>query len=145
MSQIQATTQTIDDIDLEYTQNKRRSLIDLLTSDMSALVSDPAQASLALKAMEGIDKQILGRKRLEVDKDNSVALQQQAFAISQILSKNSGGKNPFLLTGDSASSPPTSYLPDFQVNPGELSTTLDTERSDDFLARMKALEEQKET
>ena len=142
VSQTQKEHQSVDDVDLEYTQNKRRAMLELTTADLSELVKDPERATLVLKLMDSMDKQILGRRRLEVEKDNTVALQQQAFAIGAMLSKNSGGRNPFLLVGESNTTPPVSYLPGFEVSQGELSTTLDTERADEFLARMRAKEEQ---
>jgi hypothetical protein len=111
-----------DDEVLDYTQLKRRQVVDHVTRDGFTNL-DNEDMGLILKAVDGMDRTALTRKKIASDEKIADKDLQAAGVISTIFAKF-GNKNPFERTvnpgaGAGAPTPDLSQLPAIETVPGE--------------------------
>jgi hypothetical protein len=99
---------------LNYTQGLRRQFVDKVTGKGANIPTDVDGANLMLNALNDMDRQALGRKRLKVDQNLGDAMKQGAAIIAGVFDRMAGKGNPFEGTGR-----PVGTLPD---HPSELAT-----------------------
>lgn len=107
---------------LNYTQGLRRQFVDKVTGNGANIPTDVDGANLMLNALNDMDRQALGRKRLKVDQNLGDAMKQGAAIIAGVFDRMAGKGNPFEGTGR-----PIGVLPDHPTElaaitlvPGEL-------------------------
>lgn len=130
--------ETLDQEDLSRTQTERW---DLLTKVKNNEI-DPKVASAATKVLDGIDKQILTRKRIQVDSKVADSSTDLAREMIRTLRKEARGEdfkrvdNPTTDTVDSFKIP-DDLAPGQEVVPGATSVGVCDERYDEFQDRME--------
>lgn len=89
-------TQDVDDQVLDFTQTKRREIVDKLTAS-GIPVTDNEQMSTLLKTLDGMDRVALGKKRIKADENIAGANQAAAAAVVAHLLQKAGnaGIAPF--------------------------------------------------
>ena len=126
----------VDNDDLQATQAKRWEML----AQVLANQLDPKVASAATRIVDGIDKQILTRQRIQVETKTGESNEALARAIIQSMRKESRGADlaraekpldalPFTLPDDPS--------PGTVIAEGAGSVGVCTERFDDFQERME--------
>lgn len=131
-----------DDL-LNFTQTKRLALFGLLETEAAR---DSKVASVAVKILADIDKQILTQQRLEVDKNNGNRDREVALLIAQMNANiEQSGDNPFRKKRSDVDvpEPDRSVHQNFQHTEGELSVKqLERFTYDTFMAKMEPNEDE---
>lgn len=131
-----------DDL-LKFTQSKRLALFGQLEKFVEA---DSKVASVAVKILSDIDKQILTQQRLDVDKNNGNKDREVALLIAQMNAQlEQSGENPFRRKRSNVEAPDSDreVHGKFSHTEGELSAK-QTERFtfDTFMAKMEDSEDE---
>lgn len=132
---------------LKLTQRKRLALVDsLLSTDPEAINYDPKVVKVALNALDGIDKQVLGLKRLEVDNKSADNDRQMAAILSQIANQRMREQgNPFKVsepipdTIPRTIAPPPEVAGEFEFMPEEMQVKRSNGNYHEFIERMDPL------
>lgn len=74
-----------DDEVLDFTQVHRRKLVEKLT-ETTPLPADPKEQATLLKALDGLDKAALGKKRIQVEEKGADAQAEAAKIMAHVLS-----------------------------------------------------------
>lgn len=116
-----------------YTQRKRLMLVDSLTA---ADLSDPTQAAAVGRILDGIDKQALTLRKLEIEQQGADADKASAKALTELTNNISKMKsNPFRATNVGVA-PPTANLPVIDVPDDQLVRVAKKETHAEFINRM---------
>lgn len=125
-----------DDL-LHFTQSRRLVLFGALEE---AAKQDPKTASVAVKILADIDKQILTQQRLAIEKDNGNRDRETALLIAQMNAQiEQNAVNPFRRKRSDVDIPDTDVTRhrEFQHTEGELSVKqLERFTYDTFMAKM---------
>jgi len=116
--------QNDEDEVLNYTQTLRRSFVDKITDKGASIPTDLDGANLMLNALNDMDRQAMGRKRLKVDQNLGDAMKQGAAIIATVIDRMSAGPNPFKRDGQVVGVIPEhpQELAIIELVPGELDT-----------------------
>lgn len=127
--------QNDEDEILNYTQGLRRTFVDQITEKGARIPTDQDGANLMLNALNDMDRQALGRKRLKVDQNLGDAMKQGAAIIATVFERMSAGPNPFRGEGR-----PVGVVPDhpqelaaIELVPGELDDMAHDLNYNDFM------------
>ncbi|MNU19600.1 hypothetical protein D3C71_78310 [compost metagenome] len=85
--------ETDDDI-LNYVHGKRKQIVEGILPEVMAATTDPKNISLALQALDGMSRDALGRKRLQVEEKGANASGTAGAIIAQML-RQATGLRPF--------------------------------------------------
>jgi hypothetical protein len=85
MSDLKTTSDNSEDIDLEYSRQKRKQLVDSLTD--KGMPTDIKDQSIMLQALDGLDRQALSKKKLKSDEGISSAAVMAAAMLAQLYNK----------------------------------------------------------
>jgi hypothetical protein len=129
---------------LKLTQRKRLALVDcLLSTDSDSINYDPKVVKVALSALDGIDKQVLGLKRLEVDNKSADNDRQMAAILSQIANQRMREHgDPFKVANTTPDAPPRVIAPppevvgEFDFMPEETQVKRSNGSYHEFIERM---------
>ncbi len=129
---------------LKLTQRKRLALVDsLLSTDPDTINYDPKVVKVALNALDGIDKQVLGLKRLEVDNKSADNDRQMATILAQIADQRMREHgNPFKATTPISDATPRTIAPppevvgEFDFMPEEMQVKRSNGNYHEFIERM---------
>jgi len=128
---------------LRLTQLRRLGVVDCLINPTDVTpVSDPKVAKAVLTALDGIDKQILARMRLDVDNKSADTDRQMATLLSQIANQRLREGNPFKVvtpvenTAIRQIQPPPEIVDKFEFQDEEMIVKRSTGNYADFMARM---------
>jgi len=126
---------------LEQTQAVRVGIVNQFVKKGSAPTDDPKQMSALLKTLEGIDKQVLTKKRMAVDEGLGNKHLQAAATIAALFNDSrSKTFNAIPLEGAAPrTEAPTldDTIPTPALVPGELESVGTLESYDSFLKRLK--------
>ena len=131
------TPMTDDDI-LKYTQEQRNRLVTEMTAN--GMPEDNKDRQTLLAALDGMDRQALGNKKVAASLHGSEADRMVATAIVEI-SKRFGTRNPYESEPSDSVEPPMpdrSQLPPTPLVPGESDIGIHTEKYTEFTKRMEA-------
>lgn len=130
-----------------YTQTQRLVVAEavlpsgITAADLKQL--DPKLLNIALKSIDGMDKQVLARQRMETDKEIAQDDKETARLITSAMAEMVG--NPFEKTNaptDNEGAMPTPDLPEPEVVPGELDVGLVELSAKDFRAEAERIAEE---
>ncbi len=85
---------------LTYTQGVRRRLIGAITKEGAEMPSDNKDRLTLLATLDGMDRQELGRQKIDAAKNSSASDRMVAGALLTLLNRELGGTNPFERNGD---------------------------------------------
>ena len=135
--------QALDAMDvLAFTRRKRIAVVETLMADETAIKEgDPKMLKLALAALDGIDRQELGLRKIDATEKGTQADRMVAEALTELLGTKLGATNPFE-AGQSTTLPEdrTAPLPELALNelmlvPGETDVGLSTDNLTSFAQR----------
>lgn len=114
-------TRDPDDASLEETQRIRMKLIGVMDG-VDKIHEDSKMVGSLIKLLDGVDKQVLGKRRIKAQEGGNKATSDMAKAINDAIRQN-GSR---MVRVDSSEQPtdyrpPKPNLPQFDVDPGELS------------------------
>lgn len=111
-----------DDAALAYTQGMRQRLINEIIA--KGIPQDDDSQKMLLAALDGMDRNALGTKRLQAEDRNADADRQAALLIVEMQAQL-GAVNPYLrgVVGDNVPAHPDVLLATVELVPGELDTT----------------------
>lgn len=126
---------------LQYTQARRRKLVDTLTNQGTSSPSDPKDARTLLVALADMDKQVLGKKRLEIEEGGTKAALGVAAMIATLFNDpkaQSFNTTPMaeVVEGAGVTELPDTIVPT-KVVAGELGALGGGDNYDSFMKRMK--------
>ena len=138
MSTVEAPVINPDDAALDYTLNARlRIARTILAQDITT--NDPKNISNALKALDGVDKQVINKKRLVIEDKAANENAKTAKLIADVLT-GVGGARPYRADAPIERSIP--MLPDDigmpQLVPGEMDIVTEQDSMESFMARRAA-------
>lgn len=137
------TTQTknIDDELLEWGVEKRKEFIVKMMKPNGDLPDDPKEKALVLKAMEGIEKTAVARKRLKIEDKAATNSAETAKLLSQFYERVAS-QNPFVIDQNMQEVPARvaprlpDNVPEVETVEGEMETTPSQGSYDEFMAQM---------
>lgn len=123
-----------DDAALAYTQQMRQRIVQEIAG--TAIPKDADTQKLLLTILDGMDRNALGTKRLQVEDRNSDADRKAALLIAEMQTQL-GIVNPFQfgVLGGTTPSHPDRLVDDFTIVPGELDDAPITSNFKDFTAK----------
>lgn len=135
MSTVEAPVINPDDAALDYTLNARlRIAKTILAQDIST--NDPKNISNALKALDGVDKQVINKKRLVIEDKAANENAKTAKLIADVL-VGVGHARPYRVEAGVEREIPT--LPDdlepLKMVPGEMDIVTQQDSMEEFMAR----------
>lgn len=95
MSAAEKTDMTGEEI-LSYTQRVRLSLINKITNGGESMPEDPKDRMALLSTLDGIDRQELGKLKIDAKQNNSATERLVAAALTNLIGAGLNGRNPFL-------------------------------------------------
>lgn len=90
------TTRNVDDELLEWSVHERKLFIARMMKPDGSLPDDPKEKALVLKAMDGIEKIAISRKRIKIE-DKAATSQAEAARLIAHVFKSVAEKNPFVI------------------------------------------------
>lgn len=137
------TTQSknIDDELLEWGVAQRKDFIQKMMKADGSLPDDPKERALVLKALDGIDKTAVSRKRLKIEDKAATNAAETAKLLSQFYEKVAV-QNPFTIDQNMQEVPARAApklpdnVPEVDTVDGEMDTTPGQGSYDEFMGRM---------
>lgn len=137
---------------LRLTQLRRLGVVNaMLTPGPEHEHIDAKVAKVALSALDGIDKQILSLRRLEVDNKSADTDRQMALLLSQVANQRMReAGNPFKVAEGEVVNPTRSLAPppeivgEFEFQPEEMQVKRSDGNYHDFMARMDPIMAEKD-
>lgn len=122
MSQTVPVKVPSDDELLAGTQAVRLRLIDDLTSQGDKMPSDPKDRIALLQTLDGVDRQVLVKKKIKAEEKTADAAQKAAAAVVTAVFQRLGNGDPFAVEGRTGAPPrePGNLIEDVEIVPGEL-------------------------
>lgn len=134
-----------EDPDLLWTQDIRKMLIaKLFAENKGEVPTDKETADILAKFLDGIDKQIVNKQRIQIAKKDSSNNAQIALLLEEMSRKrNSGEKITIDVTPSKVALPraqalSSDWLPAPVVVSGELNTSTEQETPEQFFKRVEA-------
>lgn len=88
---------TVDDVLLEESIEKRKWFISQQLKEDGSLPDDPKQQALVLKAIEGIEKVAISRKRIKIEDRTAASQEQVASLLAHVYKNVNANNNPFVV------------------------------------------------
>jgi len=134
---------------LHYGQRMRRKLVHHMTQGGEKMPTDTKEANVMLKALDGMDKSALERKKNSIDQGNADTSRVVAESMREFI-QGQKNRNPFERGAGDLFDGSIPILDQFQLGeyetvPGETEIGVVVEKSGDFMKRMEATrDEEKE-
>lgn len=126
-----------DDAVMDYTQQKRMQIIEALTRD-NKLPEDVKEQTTLMKALDGLDKQAMGKKRLIVEDKKADNEKEAAALVNAALRMMSSQRlaHVDVIDVESVEIPTLpDHIPPPVLAPGETDATSKPETFDSFMAQ----------
>lgn len=136
-----AQSKNVDDELLEWGVEQRKDFIKKMMKADGSLPDDPKERALVLKALDGIDKTAVSRKRLKIEDKAATNAAETAKLISQFYERVSS-KDPFVIDQNMQEVPVRAApklpdnSPEVDTVEGEMDTTPSQGSYDEFMGRM---------
>lgn len=132
---------SIDDELLTWGVEQRKDFIRKMMKADGSLPDDPKERALVLKALDGIDKTAVSRKRLKIEDKAATSNAETAKLIAEFYGRVQVS-NPFVIDQNMQEVPPRpapqipANMPDIEVVDGEMETTPPQDDYAGFMKRM---------
>lgn len=125
-----------DDAVMDFTQQKRMQIVQALTAG-NKLPEDVKEQATLLKALDGLDKQAMGKKRLIVEDKKADNEKEAAALVNAALKAMSAHRIVLDPSAGPPGEPPTlpEHIPTPVLTPGETDATSKPETFDSFMAQ----------
>ena len=139
-----STEPMTDDEVLNYVQQQRKNIVDVLTKD--GVPKDPEDVKVLLGALKDMSGQAIQKKRLKIDEKHNANQEEATQLISQMLdmvSQNSHGSHKHVHVIEHTARPIPCLPDDFEkpvLVEGETSTTISTMDYDSFMSKYQDAE-----